>query len=51
MMVGYPPFFSDEPGSTCQKIINWKKTLCIPAEANLSTASADLINRLMTDAP
>lgn len=50
MLVGYPPFFSDEPGSTCQKIINWKKTLSIPPEAKLSTASADLINRLMTDA-
>lgn len=23
MMVGYPPFFSDDPGETCKKIINW----------------------------
>lgn len=50
MLVGYPPFFSDEPGSTCQKIINWKKTLVIPPEAKLSVPASDLINRLMTDA-
>ena len=23
MLVGYPPFFSDEPTETCKKIINW----------------------------
>lgn len=50
MLVGYPPFFSDEPGQTCQKIINWKKTLFIPPEAKLSTAAYDLITRLMNDA-
>ena len=22
MLVGYPPFFSDEPADTCKKIIN-----------------------------
>ncbi|CAD8082349.1 unnamed protein product [Paramecium sonneborni] len=50
MLVGYPPFFSDDPSSTCQKIINWKKTLVIPPEAKLSPAATDLILRLMTDA-
>ncbi|CAD8107589.1 unnamed protein product [Paramecium primaurelia] len=50
MLVGYPPFFSDDPSSTCQKIINWKKTLVIPQEAKLSPAATDLILRLMTDA-
>ncbi|CAD8093247.1 unnamed protein product [Paramecium sonneborni] len=49
MLVGYPPFFSDDPSSTCQKIINWKKTLVIPPEARLSPAATDLILRLMTD--
>jgi len=23
MLVGYPPFFSDDPTETCKKIINW----------------------------
>lgn len=49
MLVGYPPFFSDEPHMTCQKILHWRKTLKIPPEANLSQAAADLIKRLITD--
>ena len=50
MLVGYPPFFSDEPSITCQKIIHWKKTLSIPPDANLSPAATDLIKRLICDA-
>jgi len=50
MLVGYPPFFSDEPAITCQKILHWKKTLVIPAEANLSPAATDLLKRLICDA-
>ena len=49
MLVGYPPFFSDEPQVTCQKIIHWKKTFAIPAEANLSPSSIDLIRRLIAE--
>jgi len=33
MLVGYPPFFSDDSSITCQKILHWKKTLVIPPEA------------------
>ena len=50
MIVGYPPFFSEDPSTTCQKIMHWRETLVIPTDANLSPASADLIARLMTDA-
>jgi serine/threonine kinase 38 len=50
MLVGYPPFFSDDPSVTCQKILHWRKTLVIPPEANLSPASIDLIKKLITDA-
>ena len=39
MLVGYPPFFSDEPSVTCQKILHWRKTLQIPTEVNLSPVS------------
>jgi serine/threonine kinase 38 len=49
MLVGYPPFFSEDPSITCQKIIYWKKSLVIPPEANLSPSSIDLIKRLITD--
>jgi len=50
MLVGYPPFFSDDPSVTCQKILHWRKTLNIPPEANLSPAANDLLKRLLCDA-
>lgn len=50
MLVGYPPFFSDDPSITCQKILHWRKTLNIPPEANLSPAATDILKRLMCDA-
>lgn len=49
MLVGYPPFFSDEPSITCQKILHWKKTFVIPAEANLSPNSTDILRKLIAD--
>ena len=50
MLVGYPPFFSDEPSITCQKIMHWKKTFNIPAEAKLSPESTDILKKLICDA-
>jgi serine/threonine kinase 38 len=49
MLVGYPPFFSDEPKQTCQKILHWRKTLVIPHEANLSVSATDLLRKLICD--
>ena len=49
MIVGYPPFFADEPSVTCQKILNWRKSLHIPREAGLSKEATDLIKRLICD--
>lgn len=49
-LVGYPPFYADDPMSTCRKIVNWKKTLVFPAEANLSEAAKDCVFKLCTDA-
>jgi serine/threonine kinase 38 len=49
MLVGYPPFFADDSTVTCQKILHWKKTLVIPAEANLTDEATDLILRLICD--
>lgn len=49
MVVGYPPFFADEPSVTCQKILHWKKTLHVPREAGLSKEAVDLIKRLVCD--
>lgn len=49
MLVGYPPFFSDEPSVTCQKILQWRKTFVIPPEANLSPAATDILKKLVSD--
>ena len=49
MVVGYPPFYADEPKVTCSKIMNWKKTFKVPTDANLSPAATDLIYKLVCD--
>ncbi|PQQ18090.1 serine/threonine-protein kinase tricorner [Prunus yedoensis var. nudiflora] len=47
MLVGYPPFYSDEPMSTCRKIVNWRTHLKFPEEAKLSPEAKDLISKLL----
>ncbi|XP_054790628.1 uncharacterized protein LOC129296054 isoform X2 [Prosopis cineraria] len=47
MLVGYPPFYSDDPMSTCRKIVNWKSHLKFPEEARLSPEAKDLICKLL----
>ncbi|KAG4393767.1 hypothetical protein GLYMA_03G164600v4 [Glycine max] len=49
MLVGYPPFYSDDPMSTCRKIVNWKSHLRFPEEARLSPEAKDLISKLLCD--
>lgn len=48
-LVGYPPFYAEDPMSTCRKIVNWKKTLQFPPDARLSSEARDLIERLICD--
>ncbi|GFP83373.1 serine/threonine-protein kinase 38-like [Phtheirospermum japonicum] len=47
MLVGYPPFYSDDPMSTCRKIVNWRINLKFPEEAKLSPEAKDLICKLL----
>lgn len=51
MMVGFPPFYSDDPMTTCRKIVNWRTYLRFPPEAQaaLSPAARDLITSLLCD--
>lgn len=49
MVVGYPPFYSEDPKLTCQKILNWKKTFKVPRDASLSKDAIDLIYKLVCD--
>ncbi|KAL5561933.1 hypothetical protein UlMin_031680 [Ulmus minor] len=47
MLVGYPPFYSDDPMSTCRKIVNWRTHLKFPEEVKLSPEAKDLITKLL----
>ncbi|OIV99748.1 hypothetical protein TanjilG_26086 [Lupinus angustifolius] len=49
MLVGYPPFYSDDPLTTCRKIVYWKNHLNFPEEARLTPEAKDLICRLLYD--
>ena len=50
MVVGYPPFFSENPGDTCKKIIKWKENFSIPADAELSPEAENLILKMVAPA-
>ncbi|KAI3892306.1 hypothetical protein MKW92_050025 [Papaver armeniacum] len=47
MLVGYPPFYSEEAILTCRKIVNWRTHLKFPEEAKLSVEAKDLIRKLL----
>ncbi|XP_062020798.1 uncharacterized protein LOC133737206 isoform X2 [Rosa rugosa] len=49
MLVGYPPFCSDDPRITCRKIINWRTCLKFPDEPKISDEARDLICHLLCD--
>lgn len=49
MLVGYPPFYADDPMNTCRKIVNWRTYLKFPDEAKLTHEAKDLICRLLCD--
>ncbi|MCO5583442.1 hypothetical protein L7F22_037353 [Adiantum nelumboides] len=49
MLVGYPPFCSDDQMTTCRKIIYWRKYLKFPEEARLSPEAKDFMCRLLCD--
>lgn len=49
-LVGYPPFYADDPLTTCRNIVNWENHLVFPPEANLSAAAEAMMKKLMTNA-
>ncbi|KAG9157039.1 hypothetical protein Leryth_009084 [Lithospermum erythrorhizon] len=49
MLMGYPPFYADDPITTCRKIVHWRNHLRFPDDAKLSTEAKDLICRLLCD--
>ena len=49
MLVGYTPFFSEDPATTCQKILHYDTTFKIPSDTHISREARDLIERLVTN--
>ncbi|PKA59001.1 Serine/threonine-protein kinase [Apostasia shenzhenica] len=49
MLIGYPPFYSDDPITTCRKIVHWRNHLKFPEDARISSEVKDLICRLLCD--
>ena len=47
MVVGYPPFFSENPSDTCKKIVKWKQYFQIPDDAELSNEAKSLIKKMV----
>ena len=49
MLLGYPPFFSDNPQMTCMKIKNYEKYLSFPKERKISPEAKKLICDFLTE--
>ncbi|XP_075677876.1 serine/threonine-protein kinase tricornered isoform X3 [Dermatophagoides pteronyssinus] len=49
MLIGYPPFCSETPHETYQKVMNWRDTLVFPPEVPISNEARDLILRFCND--
>lgn len=49
-LVGYPPFCSENPHQTYQKIIKWEEYLQFPNDVHLSREAEDMVRRLLTHA-
>lgn len=50
MLIGEPPFRDDSPLGTQARVINWRETLVIPSDVEVSEEARDLIFKLCTDA-
>ena len=43
MLIGYPPFCSENPTETYRKVMTWRETLIFPPEVPISNQARDLI--------
>lgn len=50
MLIGYPPFCSEDAQITYRKVMQWRDTLIFPPETPISNVSRDLITKFCCDA-
>ncbi|XP_063604239.1 serine/threonine-protein kinase tricornered-like isoform X5 [Penaeus indicus] len=46
MLIGYPPFCSENPQETYRKVMSWRETLVFPPEVPISEQARETITRL-----
>jgi serine/threonine protein kinase len=49
MIVGYPPFYSEEQEDIYRKIINYEQTFQFPNDVEIGDEAKDLLERLICD--
>lgn len=49
MLYGIPPFYSQDPNSTCMKITHWREYLNFPHGRGIPSEAVDLMKRLICD--
>lgn len=50
MLIGFPPFCSEDAQITYRKVMQWRDTLIFPPEVPISSVSRDLITKFCCDA-
>ena len=50
MLIGYPPFCSENPQETYKKVMAWRDTLIFPPEVPISESARETILRFCSDA-
>ena len=50
MLIGYPPFCSENPQETYRKVMNWRETLIFPPEVPISEEARQVILRFCCEA-
>lgn len=51
MIIGFPPFYSDSPNETCNKILNWVEYFSFPKEARDISEEAKMLIIELIQAP
>ncbi|XP_077302381.1 serine/threonine-protein kinase tricornered-like [Arctopsyche grandis] len=49
MLIGYPPFCSDNPQETYRKVMSWRETLIFPPEVPISEEAKETIMRFCSE--
>lgn len=49
MLIGYPPFCSENPQETYRKVMNWRETLTFPPEVPISEEAKEAVGRFCSE--